>query len=108
LAEQKEQLEVFDDISKRKNKIEEELQKFEDLFSSKYAEKLGGMKVLINDAEEEEKNIQEKWEEASKDIKESKKPAVESGEEGQQKEKLQTKLDKLTAQKNAIEHLCNI
>jgi archaellum component FlaC len=103
LAEQKEQLEVFDDISKRKNKIEEELQKFEDLFSSKYAEKLGGMKVLINDAEEEEKNIQEKWEEASKDIKESKKPAVESGEEGQQKEKLQTKLDKLTAQKNAIE-----
>jgi hypothetical protein len=26
LAEQKEQLEVFDDISKRKNKIEEELQ----------------------------------------------------------------------------------
>jgi uncharacterized protein (DUF3084 family) len=80
-----------------------ELQKFEDLFSSKYAEKLGGMKVLINDAEEEEKNIQEKWEEASKDIKESKKPAVESGEEGQQKEKLQTKLDKLTAQKNAIE-----
>jgi hypothetical protein len=35
---------------------------------------------------------QEKWEEASKDIKESKKPAVESGEEGQQKEKLQISL----------------
>ncbi|CAC9988867.1 hypothetical protein, partial [uncultured Gammaproteobacteria bacterium] len=103
LAAQKEQLEVFNDISKRKNKIEEELQKFEDLFSSKYAEKLGGMKVLINDVEEEEKNIQEKWEEASKDIKESKKPVAESGEEDQQKEKLQTKLDKLTAQKNAIE-----
>jgi hypothetical protein len=40
--------------------------------------KLGGMKVLINDAEEEEKNIQEKWEEASKDIKESKKTNLQT------------------------------
>jgi seryl-tRNA synthetase len=48
-------------------------------------------------------NIQDKWKEASKDIEESKKSATESGAEDQQKEKLQTKLEKLTAQKNAIE-----
>jgi ABC-type Fe3+-citrate transport system substrate-binding protein len=41
--------------------------------------------------------------EVSKDIEESKKLAAELGAEDQQKEKLQTKLEKLTAQKNAIE-----
>jgi seryl-tRNA synthetase len=53
--------------------------------------------------DKEERDIQEKRKEASKDIEESKKPIAESGAEDQQKEKLQIKLEKLTAQKNAIE-----
>jgi septal ring factor EnvC (AmiA/AmiB activator) len=83
--------------------IEEESLETEKLFINKHEEILVEVQERIDGVEKEEREIQEKRKEASKDIEESKKPIAESGAEDQQKEKLQTKLEKLTAQKNAIE-----
>jgi hypothetical protein len=97
------QMEIFNDISRSRKEIEEESLETEKLFINKHKEILVEVQERIDGVEKEERDIQEKWKEASKDIEESKKPIAESGAEDQQKEKLQTKLEKLTAQKNAIE-----
>jgi uncharacterized protein (DUF3084 family) len=97
------QMEIFNDISRSRKEIEEESLETEKLFINKHEEILVEVQERIDGVEKEERDIQEKWKEASKDIEESKKPIAESGAEDQQKEKLQTKLEKLTAQKNAIE-----
>jgi hypothetical protein len=92
------QMEIFNDISRSRKEIEEESLETEKLFINKHKEILVEVQERIDGVEKEERDIQEKWKEASKDIEESKKPIAESGAEDQQKEKLQTKLEKLTAE----------
>jgi uncharacterized membrane-anchored protein YjiN (DUF445 family) len=89
------QMEIFNDISRSRKEIEEESLETEKLFINKHEEILVEVQERIDGVEKEERDIQEKWKEASKDIEESKKPIAESGAEDQQKEKLQTKLEKL-------------
>ncbi len=90
-------------VSSKRKEIGIETKDTEFLFLDKYIEKLERVQSLIINAEEETINIQGKLEKVNNAIKESKESPVESGEENPQKEKLQTTLDQLTAEKNAIE-----
>jgi hypothetical protein len=95
--------ETFKAISRKQSKESKESEATEELYIKKYSEKLLKMLELENDLEKEEANIQGKWEKANKDIEASKNLVAESSEEDQQKEKSQTRLDELTAKKNAID-----
>ncbi|WP_202783911.1 hypothetical protein, partial [Bathymodiolus thermophilus thioautotrophic gill symbiont] len=86
-----------------RDKTKEEIMEAEKFFINKYVEKVRRTEDLMAHVKEEEEYIQRKLKEINEDIKESEESSAKSDEENQQKEKLQTMLGDLTAEKNAIE-----